>query len=40
MYVDSTDALMHVGGSQNTVVACWTAGQQVEPSILYLGHDS
>ena len=24
----------------DTVVACWTAGQQVERSILYLGHDS
>ena len=27
----------HGGG---TVVECWTAGQQVQPSILHLGHDS
>ena len=28
------------GGVCSTVVACWTAGQQVEQSILHLVHDS
>ena len=29
-----------IGGSHSTVVVWWTAGQQVEWLILYLGHDS
>ena len=29
-----------VGDIRGTVVACWTAGQQVERLILHLGHDS
>ena len=28
------------GGSRSTVVACWTAGQQVKRLILQLEHDS
>ena len=28
------------GVSRSTVAACWTADQQVKPSILHLGHDS
>ena len=32
--------LSHEGGIHSTVVACWTAGQKVEPSVLHQGHDS
>ena len=35
-----THSNFEVGDSRGTVVACWTAGHQVELSILDLGHDS
>ena len=31
---------MRSGGDSSTVVASWTAGQQVELSILHQGHDA
>ena len=35
-----TTLSIFTGGSYDTVVARWTAGHQVERSILYIGHDS
>ena len=40
MKVYSTSLSRLYQGSHSTVVACWTAGQHLEQSILHLGHDS
>ena len=38
--MSSDPSIQHVGGIRGTVVARWTAGQQVERSILRQGNDS
>ena len=39
MYIDPNISLLKGGGVRDRVVACWTAGQQFEQSILHQGHD-